>query len=71
MAERLVVKKLEREASFLLDSAAERYEGFLREHADVEARVPDHQIARYLGITPEALSRLRRARSASRRREVT
>jgi CRP-like cAMP-binding protein len=64
MAERLVVKKLEREASFLLDSAAERYACFLREHADIEPRVPDHQIARYLGITPEALSRLRRARGA-------
>jgi CRP-like cAMP-binding protein len=64
MAERLVVKKVEREASFLLDSAAERYESFLRDHAAIEARVPDHQIARYLGITAEALSRLRRARGS-------
>ncbi len=66
MMERLVVKKLEREASLLMDTAAVRYEAFLREHASIEARVPDHHIARYLGITPEALSRLRRARAAQR-----
>jgi CRP-like cAMP-binding protein len=65
MAERLVVKKLEREAALLMDPAAMRYETFLREHAAIEARVPDHHIARYLGITPEALSRLRRARQAA------
>lgn len=66
MAERLVVKKLEREASLLMDPAVVRYEAFLREHAAIEARVPDHHVARYLGITPEALSRLRRARSERR-----
>jgi CRP-like cAMP-binding protein len=64
-AERLVVKKLAREASLLMDPAAVRYDAFLREHAAIEARVPDHHIARYLGITPEALSRLRRARGAA------
>jgi CRP/FNR family transcriptional regulator, anaerobic regulatory protein len=66
MAERLVVKKLGREASLLMDSAQERYSTFLREHESLAARVPDHHVARYLGITPEALSRLRRARTASR-----
>jgi CRP-like cAMP-binding protein len=63
MAERLVVKKLEREASLLMDDAAARYEAFLRDHARIEARVPDHHVAKYLGITPEALSRVRRARA--------
>jgi CRP-like cAMP-binding protein len=63
LAERLVVKKLEREAALLMDTAAVRYDTFLREHAAIERRVPDHQIARYLGITPEALSRLRRSRA--------
>jgi CRP/FNR family transcriptional regulator, anaerobic regulatory protein len=67
LAERLIVKKLEREASLLMDPAAERYEAFLRDHPALEARVPDHHIARYLGITPEALSRLRRARGANQR----
>jgi CRP-like cAMP-binding protein len=65
LAERLVVKKLEREASLLMDTAAVRYDTFLREHATIEQRVPDHHIARYLGITPEALSRLRRSRGAN------
>jgi CRP/FNR family transcriptional regulator, anaerobic regulatory protein len=62
LAERLVIKKLEREAALLIDTAAQRYEAFLREHPGLESRVPNFHIARYLGITPEALSRLRRAR---------
>lgn len=65
LAERLVVKKLAREASLLMDPAAERYDAFLREHAAIGVRIADHHIARYLGITPEALSRLRRARGES------
>jgi CRP-like cAMP-binding protein len=67
IAENLVIKKLEREAALLMDSAAVRYEAFLRDHSHVEQRLPDHHVARYLGITPEALSRLKRARAAERR----
>lgn len=67
MAERLVVKKLEREAALLMDSAAVRYDAFLRDHGALEARIPDYHVARYLGITPEALSRLKRARVEARR----
>jgi CRP-like cAMP-binding protein len=61
VAERLVVKKLEREASLLMDGANVRYEAFRREYAKLEPRLADHHVARYLGITPEALSRLKRA----------
>jgi CRP-like cAMP-binding protein len=67
MAEHLVVKKLEREAALLMDSAAVRYESFLRDYSHIEGRIPDHHVARYLGITPEALSRLKRARVVGRR----
>ncbi|MEM9074397.1 MAG: Crp/Fnr family transcriptional regulator [Myxococcota bacterium] len=61
--ERLYLKKARKEAAFLLDSAAERYETFLREYPALEARVPDYHVASYLGVTPESLSRLRKARA--------
>ena len=62
-AERLYVKKARREAALLMDPPATRYRVFMSEHAAVAQRVPDYQIASYLGITPETLSRLRKANS--------
>lgn len=41
-------------------TAEERYLQFRTKYADIEQRVPQHQIASYLGITPETLSRIRR-----------
>ncbi|MEO8066228.1 MAG: Crp/Fnr family transcriptional regulator [Flavobacteriales bacterium] len=38
-----------------------RYEQLTRVFPDVHARVPQHMIASYLGITPEYLSRLKKA----------
>lgn len=40
-------------------SAWERYEHFLRTYPNIAQRVPQRMIASYLGITPEALSKLR------------
>jgi CRP-like cAMP-binding protein len=65
IVERVYVKKARREASLLMHSAAERYAAFLTEHRGLVDQVADYHIAAYLGITPEALSRLRRARSKS------
>ncbi|WP_437283532.1 Crp/Fnr family transcriptional regulator [Sorangium sp. So ce375] len=61
IVERVYLKKVRREASLLMEPAAERYRAFLAEHGAVARRVPDYHIAAYLGITPEALSRLKRA----------
>ncbi len=61
MAEHLYVKKIKREAALLMDSAGQRYEDFLQEYGSLENRLPDYHIASYLGITPEALSRLKKA----------
>lgn len=40
-------------------SAWERYEHFLETYPNIVQRVPQRMIASYLGITPEALSKLR------------
>ncbi|WP_437737487.1 Crp/Fnr family transcriptional regulator [Sorangium sp. So ce1335] len=61
IVERVYLKKVRREASLLMDTAADRYRAFIAEHGAVASRVPDYHIAAYLGITPEALSRLKRA----------
>ena len=49
-----------RNRTLLLDDAAERYRAFLDDFADIAPRVPLAQVAAYIGVTPEALSRIRR-----------
>ena len=44
-------------------SAIERYQNFVETYPDIIQRVPQRMIASYLGITPEALSRVRKALS--------
>jgi CRP-like cAMP-binding protein len=41
-------------------SAAERYEELIRRSPGIEQLVPQHQIASYLGILPESLSRMKK-----------
>lgn len=57
--ELLFIKKELRESTLLLDDAETRYRQFLAEHPGLEARVKQHYIASYLGITPVSLSRIR------------
>jgi CRP/FNR family transcriptional regulator, anaerobic regulatory protein len=45
--------------SFLSGSAEERYLEFVREHPGFVNRIPQYQIASYLGMSPEYLSRIR------------
>jgi len=42
-------------------TALERYEHFIATYPDIIQRVPQRMVASYLGITPEALSRVRKA----------
>ncbi|MDX1349347.1 MAG: Crp/Fnr family transcriptional regulator [Putridiphycobacter sp.] len=40
-------------------SAIERYEHFVSTYPNIAQRVPQHMIASYLGLTPEALSKVK------------
>lgn len=48
-----------RVAGTLVKTALERYREFIDKYPQIEQRVPNHQIASYLGITPQSLSRIR------------
>lgn len=61
MTERLYLQKTLREHEMLTQRADERYRRFREAHPDLEARVSQHHVASYLGITPVHLSRLRAA----------
>lgn len=41
-------------------NAAERYQELITRHSGIEQLVPQHQIASYLGILPESLSRMKK-----------
>jgi len=47
-------------ASFIASSPEERYLSLIEERPGLVERVPQHQLASYLGIKPESLSRLKR-----------
>jgi CRP-like cAMP-binding protein len=44
----------------LSQTAEEKYLDFINRYPDLEQKIPQHQVASYLGITPESLSRIRR-----------
>lgn len=60
LLEMLAIKKERRESDLLLLSAEQRYARFLRDHAHISDAIPNYHIASYLGITEQALSRIRR-----------
>ena len=66
--EKQVIQKLFRRIAFMKKriillmsaTAAERYQHFLETYPQLTSRIPLKMIASYLGITPEALSNIRR-----------
>lgn len=69
LAERLYVRKAQREFELLTMDAQGRYEALRAQFPAIEQRVQQQQIASYLGITPVHLSRLRSRRRAARDRQ--
>lgn len=53
--------KIYRENSFLVENATERYLHFKKLYPMICEKVKQHQLASYLGIAPESLSRIRKA----------
>ena len=47
-------------ASFIASTPEERYKSLLRKRPHLVNRVSQHQLASYLGITPESLSRIKK-----------
>lgn len=60
IAEYLFIMVSDRTSTLLLKAPEERYLDFLEKSADLIQRVPQYMIASYLGVTPEALSRIRK-----------
>jgi len=50
----------ERILSGMSESAEERYLNFRKKYSEMDKRIPQNQIASFLGITPESLSRVRK-----------
>jgi CRP-like cAMP-binding protein len=59
-SEALFLEKSKRELSLLTDSAEQRYLNLFKEQPAIIKNIPLRHIASYIGITPQALSRIRK-----------
>jgi CRP-like cAMP-binding protein len=59
-AEKYYLRRVQREKDFLTKSAEERYQDIVNDHPELITHIPVNKIARYLGIHPESLSRIRK-----------
>ncbi|MEO8960950.1 MAG: Crp/Fnr family transcriptional regulator [Ginsengibacter sp.] len=59
LSEQLLAKNQSNFDEFKTSSPEQRYLNLLKKRPDLLQRVPQHQIASYLGIKPQSLSRLR------------
>lgn len=66
IVERKYIELQDRLLQSISTPAEERYQTFLTQYAHWARRLSNTQIAAYLGITPEFLSRLRRERASAR-----
>ena len=59
-SEDLFLKKSKREISFLNETAEQRYQNLFVEQPNLIQQIPLKYIASYIGVTPQALSRIRK-----------
>jgi CRP-like cAMP-binding protein len=59
LIQKAYIASMDRIYSNLSKPAHERYQEFIDKYPEIEQRVPNHQIASFLGITPQSLSRIR------------
>ena len=60
LGETIIAKQQDAFADFKMHSPEERYLHLQKERPDLLQRVPQFQLASYLGVTPESLSRIRK-----------
>jgi CRP-like cAMP-binding protein len=58
--EKVYIKRIEREKSFLTKNAPEKYLELITYHPEIVELMPVKKVAKYLGIHPESLSRIRK-----------
>ena len=58
--ERDLIEYQEKFANYISWSAEQRYLDLLKNRGDLLDRVPQYQLASYLGVKPESLSRIRK-----------
>ena len=58
--EKMLGENQEQLSNFITQSPEERYNHLKNNKPELLQRVPQHQIASYLGVTPESLSRIRK-----------
>ncbi len=58
LIELVLISKMNRERSFLINSAATRYKEFVVQNPELMSRIPQYHLASYLGVTESTLSRL-------------
>lgn len=58
--EKLYMKKVQREKELLTLPAEEQYKRIIKEQPQIITEIPVNKIAKYLGIRPESLSRIRK-----------
>lgn len=59
LSEELLAKQQINFDEFKTSSPEQRYQNLLQKRPDLIQRIPQHQLASFLGITPQSLSRLR------------
>ncbi|MDP4094989.1 MAG: Crp/Fnr family transcriptional regulator [Bacillota bacterium] len=59
LLEKSLLYKEERESSFLLETATERYVNFIKKYPNIEKQINLGYIASYLGVSQVSLSRIR------------
>jgi DNA-binding MarR family transcriptional regulator len=59
-AESLFLEKSKRELSLLTNTPEQRYLNLFTEHPELIRKIPLKYIASYIGVTPQALSRIRK-----------
>lgn len=62
LLEEAYIQRSRREKDFLTLSAEERYKRLFDTRPEIVQQIPVYRIAKYLGIHPESLSRIRKAR---------